>query len=155
MVTPALEPDREFLVPTLTQNGELIPREAGKGKNPPAWFDQYFKEESNWYVLHPEDLLYSRIDLWKGCVTIVPEEYDGAIVTNEFPVYEVNQDELDPHYLKLILRTRYFQRAIRAITTGHSNRRRTQTYDFENLTIFVPDDQQAQVRISEAVRSSE
>ena len=98
---------------------------------------------------------FEGIDLWKGCVTIVPEEYDGAIVSKEFPVYEVDQEQLDPHYLKLILRTRYFQLAIRAITTGHSNRRRTQHTDFVNLTIFVPEDRQTQLRISEAIRSSE
>ena len=155
VVTPALEPDREFLVPKLTQEGELMPREAGQGHNPPAWFGQYFREDANRYVLRTGDLVYSRIDLWKGCVAIVPKEFDGAIVTNEFPVYEINQDDLDPHYLQLILRTKYFQRAIRAITTGHSNRRRTQHTDFVNLTIFVPDDREAQLRISEAIRSSE
>jgi type I restriction enzyme M protein len=154
-VRSALEPDREFLVPTLTQEGELTPREAGQGNTQPAWFGQYFKEDSTWYRLHAEDLVYSRIDLWKGCVTVVPEEYDGAIVTNEFPVYEVDQEQLDPHYLKLVLRTAYFQRAIRAITTGHSNRRRTQADDFENLTIFVPEDRDMQLAISDVLRESE
>jgi type I restriction enzyme M protein len=154
-VRPALEPDREFLVPTLTQEGDLTPREAGQGNTQPAWFGQYFKDNATWYRLHTENLVYSRIDLWKGCVTVVPEEYDGAIVTNEFPVYEVDREQLDPHYLKLVLRTAYFQHAIRAITTGHSNRRRTQADDFENLMIFVPEDRDMQLAISEVLRESE
>ncbi len=40
---------------------------------------------------------------------------------------------------------------IRAITTGHSNRRRTQAVDFENLTIFVPGEKSVQKRVSEKV----
>lgn len=154
-VEPTLHPDREFLVPTLTQEGELTPREAGQGRNPPAWFGQYFTGGSRWYVIHTDNLIYSQIDLWKGCVTIVPAQYDAAIVTQEFPIYEVDQKQLDPHYLKLVLRSKYFQRAIRAITTGHSNRRRTQSYDFENLTIFAPEQKDTQIRISDTVRESE
>jgi type I restriction enzyme M protein len=33
----------------------------------------------------------------------------------------------------------YYQRAFRAITTGHSNRRRTQVADFEALEICFPE----------------
>jgi len=154
-IDPATEPDEEFLVLTLSQEGELSPREPGQGKNPPAWYGQYFTGGSRWFRTHEDDLIYSQIDLWKGCVTIIPIEYDKAIATQEFPIYKVNKDELDPHYLKLVLRSTYFQRAIRAITTGHSNRRRTQWYDFEDLTIFVPEDMDVQRRISDAVRDSE
>lgn len=154
-VIPPDQPDREFVVPTLTQEGELVPREPGQGKNPPSWYGQYFTGGSRWYVIHAEDLLYSQIDLWKGCVTIVPREWDGAIITQEFPVYAVDRGQLDPHYLKLVLRSKYFRRAIRAITTGHSNRRRTQAYDFENLTIFAPEDIDVQRGVGEAVKASE
>ena len=154
-VNPPDEPDREFVVPTLTQEGDLTPREPGQGKNPPSWFGQYFTGGSRWYVVHADDLLFSQIDLWKGCVTIVPQEWDGTIVTQEFPIYQVDKDQLDPHYLKLVLRSKYFRRAIRAITTGHSNRRRTQPYDFENLTIFAPQDKDVQKRVGDAIKAGE
>jgi len=52
------------------------------------------------------------------------------------------------------LRSAYFQRAIRAITTGHSNRRRTQEEDFEDLRIFLPD-LPTQQRIGAAVKTFE
>ena len=74
----------------------------------------------------------------KGCVGVVPDSFDGAIVTKEFPLYEVHEDLIRPHYLRLLLRTSYFQRAIRSITTGHSNRRRTNEDDFLNLEVFLP-----------------
>lgn len=48
-----------------------------------------------------------------------------------------------------MLRSRYFQRAIRAITTGHSNRRRIQPDDFSNLRVFIPDDIEVQRSIAQ------
>jgi type I restriction enzyme M protein len=65
-------------------------------------------------------------------------EFDGALVTKEFPIYRVKDNRLSPHFLQVLLRSRYYQRAFRAITTGHSNRRRTQGPDFEALEISFP-----------------
>ncbi len=133
------DPDREFTVLTLQQNGNLKLREPGIGRNPPDWRGQYLAlSTSRWFEAHAGDLVFSSIDLWKGCVSVLPPEFDGAIFTSEFPVYIVNESKIDPAYLKLLLRSRYFQRAIRAVTTGHSNRRRTQVEDFENLMIYLP-----------------
>lgn len=140
-VVPNGEPDTEFLTVTLSQEGQFTPREAGKGRNPPSWLGAYFKEGQVWNRVHAGGILFSRIDLWKGCVGVVPREFDGAIVTNEFPVYYLRDESrtrVDVRYLQLLLRTAYFQRAVRAITTGHSNRRRTQESDFENLSVFLP-----------------
>jgi type I restriction enzyme M protein len=68
----------------------------------------------------------------------VPDEFDGALVTKEFPIYEVVDNRLDPEFVSCLLRRRYYQRAFRAITTGHRNRRRTQREDFEALEICFP-----------------
>jgi len=138
-IDPTTYPDEEFLTLTLSQDGSLSPREAGKGNNPPSWYGAYFTSGSRWYRARTGDLIISQIDLWKGCVAVIPSEYDGAIVTQEFPLYQVDTAFLDPKYLALLLRSHYFQRAIRAITTGHSNRRRTQSDDFEDLVVFLPE----------------
>ncbi|WP_448380117.1 N-6 DNA methylase [Gloeomargarita sp.] len=137
-VEPTAHPDKEFVTLKLSQTGVISRREPGKGRNPPAWYGAYFTEGSRWYRVRAGDVLVSQIDLWKGCIAVVPEAFDGAIVTQEFPVYRVADNAVDPRYLALLLRSRYFRRAIRAITTGHSNRRRTQPEDFENLRVFLP-----------------
>lgn len=138
-VKPPEHPDTEFKVPTITHDGDMKKREAGKGKNPVAWEGRYFSDSSRWHYMYEGDIVYSQIDLWKGAISTVGVDFDGAICTTEFPVYQVvDEDELDPHYLKLLLRSEYFQKAIRAIVTGHSNRRRTQQDDFEDLEIYVP-----------------
>jgi type I restriction enzyme M protein len=139
LIKPLKHPNREFCVLTLQQTGVFKPREPGIGRNPIAWYGRYFGESSTWFEARMGDLVFSRIDLWKGCVSVLPAHYDGAIFTQEFPIYHINDRLLDPDYLKLLLRSHYFQRAIRAVTTGHSNRRRTQPADFEKLPVFLPD----------------
>ena len=44
-------------------------------------------------------------------------------------------------------RTRYYQCAFRAITTGHSNRRRTQIADFEAIELAFPPEPEEQRRL--------
>jgi type I restriction enzyme M protein len=144
---PAATPDRHVRVMTLSQTGHIRDREPGKGRNPPEWIASYFEDStSTWYQARAGDVVYSSIDLWKGCIAVVPEEFDGALVTKEFPIFEVADPDLDPEFVSGLLRTRYYQRAFRAITTGHSNRRRTQLGDFEALELCFPptrDEQQS------------
>lgn len=148
LVVPEDAPDQEFKVMSISQTGEISQREAGKGRNPPAWLGQYFESStSKWYAAQHGDVVFSSIDLWKGCVAVVPEEFDGALVTKEFPIYRITDSRLDPRFLSCLLRSRYYQRAFRAITTGHSNRRRTQTSDFEALEIAFPPDPGDQLRL--------
>ncbi len=141
LVRPEDSPNDRVTVMTIAQTGEIRPREAGKGRNPPDWLGMYFADSSStWFAARSGDVVFSSIDLWKGCISVVPSEFDSALVTKEFPIYEVVDQRLDPGFLWCLLRSRYYQRAFRAITTGHSNRRRTQREDFEALEIVFPAD---------------
>lgn len=145
LAVPEAQPDQRVKVMTISQTGEIRPREAGKGNNPPEWLGMYFADSSStWFAARAGDVVFSSIDLWKGCISVVPEDFDGALVTKEFPIYHVTDTRLDPGFLWSLLRSRYYQRAFRAITTGHSNRRRTQRDDFEALEIVFPSDRQTQ-----------
>lgn len=148
IVYPQENPEDSVMVMTLSQTGDIRPREAGKGKNPPEWLGMYFEESpSTWYKAHQGDLVYSSIDLWKGCISVVDAEFDGALVTKEFPIYRMLTDEIAPEFLAILLRSRYYQRAFRAITTGHSNRRRTQMGDFESIEVCFPPDKDMQMSL--------
>ena len=150
---PERTPNDRVVVLTISQTGELREREAGKGKSPPDWLGMYFEDSSSqWYVAHTGDVVFSSIDLWKGCIAVVPPSLDGALVTREFPIYRVTDDRLAPEFLSALLRSRHYQRAFRAITTGHSNRRRTQAEDFENLRISFPAKRAEQNRLIEAMK---
>ncbi|WP_170303695.1 N-6 DNA methylase [Reyranella soli] len=154
-VDPTTSPEQTVVVMTLGQNGEIRPREAGKGRNPPEWRGMYFEDSpSQWFAARAGDVVFSSIDLWKGCISVVPPAFDGALVTKEFPIYEVVDGRLDPEFLSCLLRSRYYQRAFRAITTGHSNRRRTQQEDFEELEVCFPPDQAEQARLIAGIQSA-
>lgn len=147
-VDPATSPDDPVVVMTLSQTGDIRPRAAGKGRNPPEWLGMYFADSgSTWFRARAGDVVYSSIDLWKGCISVVPDVFDGALVTKEFPIYRVIDARVSPRFLSALLRSRYYQRAFRAITTGHSNRRRTQQEDFEALEICFPPTPEEQERI--------
>jgi hypothetical protein len=137
-VVPAQYPDEAFVTLTLTRQGGLEPRAAGKGVTPLDWHGASFTPGARWFRARTDDLISSRIDVWQGCAASIPPEFDGALVTREFGLFRVREDTLRPDYLKLLLRTEYFRRAIRAITTGQSQRRRTQDDDLEDPEIFLP-----------------
>lgn len=152
----SFNPDHEYTVMTISQNGEIRPRQAGKGNNPPSWIGEYFETVSpgDWFAASTDDVVFSSIDLWKGCVAIVPDQFNGALVTKEFPIYEITDERLLPEFFQLLLRTRYYQRAFRAITTGHSNRRRTQVADFESVEIAFPSSAEEQRRLIQDILHS-
>lgn len=152
-VVPNEQPEREFKTITLTLAGEMTPREAGRGRNPPGWHGSYFPAGQKWFVVREGDIVVSRIDLWKGCVGVASADFDGAVVTGEFPVYRIRSSQasaVDGRYLQTLLRSRYFRRAIRAVTTGHSNRRGTQESDFFDLLVPLPT-LDVQVRVADAL----
>ncbi len=141
-------PEQEVIVMTLSQTGDIRRREAGKGINPPEWIGMYFEDSSSdWYKAHKGDIVYSSIDLWKGCISVVNSEFDGALVTKEYPIYKLTTKDIIPEFLGILFRSRYYRRAFRAITTGHSNRRRTQQEDFEAIEVIYPADKKEQRKL--------
>ena len=151
-LAPENNVDHLFQVMTLSQTGEIRARSAGKGRNPPQWLGAYFADSpGSWFAARAGDVVFSSIDLWKGCISIVPEQFDGALVTKEFPIYEITDQRLSAAFLQCLLRSRYYQRAFRAITTGHSNRRRTQAPDFEALEIVFPESRDVQERLIQGI----
>lgn len=151
-VKPEESPDTLVKVLTIAQTGDIRLRAAGKGRNPPEWLGMYFEDSSSkWYQSRKGDVVFSSIDLWKGCIAVVGEDFDRGLVTKEFPIYRVTDKRLDPEFLSCLLRSRFYQRAFRAITTGHSNRRRTQVDDFENLEIAFPVDKAVQMELVQDV----
>ena len=89
-IKPQDFPEERVTVMTLSQTGDIRRREAGKGQNPPEWLGLYFEDSpSDWYKAYKGDIVYSSFDLWKGCISVVGDEFDGAIVTKEYPIYKM------------------------------------------------------------------
>ncbi len=77
-------------------------------------------------VARAGQFILSRIDARNGALGLVPVELDGAIVTNDFPSFAVDQERLLPAYLAWLSNTSEFVRLCQAASEGTTNRVRLQ-----------------------------
>ena len=88
------------------------------------------------FVAQEGQLIISRIDARNGAVGIVTPELDGAIVTNDFWLFDV-QNAL-PQYLTLVLSSERFQQYWGTQSSGTTNRQRVGEEDFLKAKIVLP-----------------
>ncbi|PMH36910.1 restriction endonuclease subunit S [Vibrio cyclitrophicus] len=83
--------------------------------------------------------IISRIDARHGACGLIPESLDGAIVTNDFPVYTPKKGKILPRYLELISKTNFFVDACKRASEGTTNRVRLKEPQFYEIEIPLPD----------------
>src|SRR5690606_14822860 len=66
---------------------------------------------------------------------LVPEELDDAIVTNEFPVFEINASECHPHLLGALLGSKQFYGQIESKVSGATGRRRMEPEELLEMEV--------------------
>ena len=82
--------------------------------------------------------IISKIDARNGAFGIVPESLDKAIVTNDFPVFDINTGIINPQFLLLITSTERFKSYAQKCSNGTTNRQRIDIDDFLNVKIPTP-----------------
>jgi type I restriction enzyme S subunit len=82
--------------------------------------------------------ILSRIDARNGAIGIVPSGLDGAVVTNDFPLFNLDIQRIDPNYLGWLGRTSGFVELCRRASEGTTNRVRLQEDRFLRLEISLP-----------------
>jgi len=60
------------------------------------------------YQIQAGQFLYSRIDARNGAMGLVPPELEGAIVSNDFPVFDINCHIIDPQFFNYYISTETF-----------------------------------------------
>ncbi len=75
---------------------------------------------------------------------IVPESLEGALVTNDFPLFEVNQEHILPQYMGWLCRTPAFVELCARASEGTTNRVRLKEDEFLRLEIQIPDTKEQQ-----------
>lgn len=90
------------------------------------------------YVVHAGQLVVSKIDGKSGAIAIVPEEFDGAIVTPDFPVFSINKEQVVPDYLLLVICHPAVLQRITSTTSGSTGRRRMSIPRFLAMQIALP-----------------
>jgi type I restriction enzyme S subunit len=90
------------------------------------------------YRAREGDFIFNRIDTQKGAFDVVSAELDGALTTNEFPLYEVSEEEVDARFLLLNFQRPKVLRQISAMRAGSEGRARWKEVDFEAWMVPVP-----------------
>lgn len=80
----------------------------------------------------------SRIDARHGAFGLVPPELDGAVVSGDFPCFDVDETRLSARYLAWVSRTPKFVALARAGSEGSTNRVRLKEERFLRQTLLLP-----------------
>lgn len=106
-------------------------------------------------VMRTNDLILSRIDARNGAMALVSGELDGAIATNDFPVFEIRSERVLPAYLRYCLFQPSMLRVYEHLSRGSTNRRRLNVEKFLDLKIALPEDVDVQLDVADALRKAE
>ncbi len=90
------------------------------------------------FVGRKQQFILSRIDARNGAFGLVPDALDGAVVTNDFPIFDLNTSRLLPRYLQWFSKTADFVDLCKAASEGTTNRIRLKEDRFLAATIPLP-----------------
>ncbi|WFB67506.1 restriction endonuclease subunit S [Chryseobacterium sp. WX] len=114
------------------------------------------------YIATKGQFIMSKIDARNGAFGIVPSCLNGAIVTNDFPIFDINNNLINPSFFFLLTTTNVFIELAKSCSSGTTNRQRIDINKFLNFKIPLPsiDEQQAIVdayfsKINEATQLEE
>jgi restriction endonuclease S subunit len=110
-------------------NGGVKQRDTELGKNIGT---------KNQFIVHAGQFIVSRIDARNGAFGIIPEELEGAIVTNDFPLFNVNTTKILSEFLLHITTTKEFINFAQSCSSGTTNRQRMDIDLFLSQKIALP-----------------
>ena len=82
--------------------------------------------------------LISKIDARHGAFGLVPDDLDGAIVSNDFPVFDVNTERAVPSFVRWVSKTDWFVALCERASEGSTNRVRLRERAFLAQEIPLP-----------------
>lgn len=110
-------------------NGGVFLRDNVKGENIGT---------KNQFIISKGQFLVSKIDARNGAFGVVPESLDGAVITGNFWVFDVDYSKINPHFLTLIATTREFIEFCQNASNGTTNRHYLQESLFLAQQIPLP-----------------
>ena len=89
-------------------------------------------------VARSGDFIVSKIDARHGAYGFMPPELDGAVVTNDFPLFTVVHELIQPRWLYWVSRSKFFIDLCRSASEGTTNRVRLKESKFTQMQIPLP-----------------
>lgn len=142
-----VEPDMEYMRLTVKLfNKGIIMRDRVKGSNIGTKRQTRVKEGQ---------FVISKIDGKSAAYGIVDKVLDGAIVTPDFMVYEINRNKVLPEYLELVLQNKSILEQFASSSSGTTGRQRLSQKVFENTHIALPSLEEQYALVAEIIKIRE
>ena len=116
------------IIEKITFGGVLSIRSEAKRKN--------YKGRLFW--AHSGDLVFSKIRIKQGSISVLPENLEDVAVSAEYPVYKVNKEVAVPAYLLLLVRTKTFMQLLEGKSHGGSSKTRIRPETVEAAMVPLP-----------------
>jgi type I restriction enzyme, S subunit len=128
--TVLLHPETTYTEVTVRMNGKgVVERRRVQGVEIAS--ERRYKASAGQFII-------SRIDARHGASGLIPDELEGAIVTNDFPLFNVATDRLDAAFFNWMSKTVSFVDLCRRASEGTTNRVRLSEARFKALEILLP-----------------
>ncbi|TEU14411.1 MAG: restriction endonuclease subunit S [Anaerolineales bacterium] len=89
-------------------------------------------------VVRSQQFILSRIDARNGAFGLVPDFLNGAVVSNDFPTFNIDREQILPRFLEWMSNTRGFVDLCKAASEGTTNRVRLKIDRFLATEIPLP-----------------
>jgi type I restriction enzyme S subunit len=124
-----LSSDKEYKLVTIKMNHKgVVLRGLKKGSD----------IKSNMYEVKKGDFILSGIDARNGAFGIIPKELDGAIVTNDFWYFEIDENIISKRLFLELTATTWFDEICKKGSDGTTQRIRLQKNKFFNQKVILP-----------------
>ena len=90
------------------------------------------------FLAHADDLIMSRIDARNGAFGVIPYELTGALVTQDFPMFRIDQTVILSAYLAMLLKSDEFVEICKRSSRGTTNRKRLKEELFLGEELAIP-----------------
>jgi type I restriction enzyme S subunit len=92
----------------------------------------------NQWRVSADQFILSRIDARNGAFGIIPDELEGAIVTNDFLAFDINETEVEREFFNVFLQSPVFLEACIKASRGNTNRKRVDEDFFLDYEVNLP-----------------
>ncbi|MDK7238450.1 restriction endonuclease subunit S [Corynebacterium amycolatum] len=122
-------PEEETFVTVKNHGRGAVKRNISDGKIP---------QMKSGYRVSAGQYIVSRIDARNGSFAIVPPSLDGAVVSKDFPVFEIDKTRIDSSYFLEFSRSERLESMVKLLSFGATNRQRIKIPEFLNIQIPLP-----------------
>ena len=111
----------------------------GKGARERVIKDGKYPVPFTGYRVSEGQFIYSRIDARNGAYAIIGPELDGFVVSKDFPVFDINESKVLPHFLRRAVLSDAFINQVKNSSFGATNRMRIKEDIFADYSIPLPE----------------